>query len=125
MPSLLELADVAAPDVSFDGESMKPTLLGKSQASRQQPIFFRRPPDRDSFYGITDCPDLAMRDGKWKLLCEYDGSDAMLFNLADDPGETQNLSAQEPEIAKTMIAEVVRWHESMPADNGATYGKKN
>jgi len=125
VPSLLEIADVAAPDVSFDGESMKPTLLGKSQASRQQPIFFRRPPDRDSFYGITDCPDLAMRDGKWKLLCEYDGSDAMLFNLADDPGETQNLSAQEPEIAKTMIAEVVRWHESMPADNGATYGKKN
>ena len=41
---------------------------------RKEPIFFRRPPDRDSFFGVKNLPDLAVRSGKWKLLCEYDGS---------------------------------------------------
>lgn len=123
LPSLLEIADVDAANVSFDGETMTETLLGRSSRSRQQPIFFRRPPDRDSFYGIANCPDLAIREGNWKLLCEYDGSDALLFNLAEDPGETQNVATQRPDLAKSLTDKVVAWHLSMPADNGATYGK--
>ena len=53
--------------------------------SRKNPIFFRRPPDRDSFFGVKNLPDLAVRSGKWKLLCEYDGSNAELYDLSTDP----------------------------------------
>ena len=34
---------------------------------------------------------MAMRTGKWKLLCEYDGSDAELYDLDADPIEKANI----------------------------------
>jgi hypothetical protein len=43
-------------------------LLSVWDASRKALIYFRRPPERDSFYGDKDFPDLAVRDGKWKFL---------------------------------------------------------
>ena len=125
VPTLLNIADVApAKNVSFDGEPLPDVLLGRSPDSRTAPLFFRRPPDRDSFYGVEDCPDLAVRDGKWKLLCEYDGSDAVLYNLENDQGESKNLIEENPAIAKRLAGAVVAWHQSMPQDNGATFRKR-
>jgi arylsulfatase A-like enzyme len=82
VPTLLEITGTKAPNnANFDGESLPDVLLGKSNLSRKQDLLFRRPPDRDSFYGVKDLPDLAIRSGKWKLLCEYDGSDALLYTI--------------------------------------------
>ncbi len=121
-PSLLKMASIQArPTGAFDGEELSSVICGKQNSSREQPIFFRRPPDRDTFYGIPDCPDLAVRDGDWKLLCEYDGTDRMLFNLSNDPGESENLANQEPKIANRLSASVVAWHLSMPQDKGETF----
>jgi uncharacterized sulfatase len=124
VPTLLDLTGtVPPPDVKFDGESLTTTLLGQG-GSRQAPIFFRRPPDRDAFYGDDDLPDLAMRDGKWKLLCEYDGSGSELYDLEADRGETNNLADQHPELVAELTNALVAWHQSMPPDNGATYRAK-
>jgi len=122
VPSLLEIAAVAPPDdVAFDGEPLADVLLGRSTTSRRQPLFFRRPPDRDTFYGIDNLPDLAVRSGDWKLLCEYDGSQPQLYNLAEDRGETTNLADQQPAVVQRLTAGLLAWHESLPPDNGATY----
>jgi arylsulfatase A-like enzyme len=121
-PSLLKLANVAARNgPSFDGESLPSVLTGESADSRSRPIFFRRPPDRDSYYGVADLPDLAVRSGRWKLLCEYDGSDAQLFDLSSDRGETKNVAAAQPRIVASFTKSLLAWHKSMPKDNGATY----
>jgi uncharacterized sulfatase len=88
-------------------------------------LFFRRPPDRGSFYGVGDLPDLAVRDGDWKLLCEYDGSDPQLYDLAKDRGETENLAAAHPDLVRRLTEAVIAWHQSMPPDNGPTYGTGN
>ena len=73
-------------------------------------------------------PDLAVRDGKWKLLCEYDGSRAELYDLLADPAEKNNVAAAQPAEVRRLTAAVLEWHRAMPADNGATYrpgeGKK-
>ena len=124
-PSLLELAGVTPDaDANFDGEVLAATLVGKSDQSRQKPLFFRRPPDRDAFYGDNELPDLAMREGSWKLLCEYDGSDAELFDLATDPSETKNIASDHAEIVQRMTRKLIAWHEAMPQDNGATYKER-
>jgi uncharacterized sulfatase len=120
VPSLLALTGTAAPpDVAFDGVALPDVLVGNSLASRGKPLFFRRPPDRDAFYGEADLPDLAVREGKWKLLCEYDGSCVQLYDLDTDRGETANLASQQRDITSRLVSMVLDWHKSMPADNGA------
>ncbi|MEK6261849.1 MAG: sulfatase-like hydrolase/transferase [Planctomycetota bacterium] len=121
VPSLLALAH--APNlesVSFDGENISDTLIGRSTASRAAPIFWRRPPDRKNAPpALPDPqPDLAVRDDQWKLLCNYDGSHAELYDLANDRAETRNLANDRPEAVTRLTRIAVAWHESMPADNG-------
>ena len=96
-PSLLEIAGVSKPaGVEFDGQPLSDVLLGRSERSRTKPLFFRRPPDRPRHNGEGNLPDLAVRDGHWKLLCEYDGSEPQLYKLDTDPGETSNVAAANP-----------------------------
>ena len=121
-PTLLGIAG-AKPErgVAFDGENIADALLGKSSAaSRKAPIFWRRPPDRPGDAG-ANLPDLAMREGNWKLLCEYDGSRPELYDLARDRAETANVAAANPEIVRRLTAALLDWHRSMPPDNGPSY----
>ena len=125
VPSLLDIAGVSVPaDVMFDGESLSDVLVGRAQRSRKNPLFFRRPPDRDIYYGVSDLPDLAVRRGQWKLLCEYNGSNAELYNLKTDPGEKHNVADKHPELVRQLTKAVMKWHQSMPADNGASWKRK-
>ena len=122
VPSLLKIAGVAKPaDVEFDGVPLPDVLLGESEASRDRPLFYRRPPDRDGIFGVQGLPDLAMRDGRWKLLCEYDGTAPQLYDLETDRAETTNVAAQHPEIVQRLTAPLLAWHRSLPPDHGATF----
>ena len=122
-PSLLRLAKAEAPEGTlYDGEDVLETLLGRSTAGRKAEIYFRRPPDRKNFYGFDQLPDLAVRQGPWKLLCDYDGSRTQLYNLASDPGEKNNLAADEPELVSSLTAKLMEWNQSMPQDNGLALG---
>ncbi len=127
VPSLLSLADVRAPEnVMFDGEDVSETLIGKSTASRRAPIFWRRPPDRKTAPPAITAPqpDLAVREGRWKLLCDYDGSRAELYDLDGDRAESKNVALEQPEIVARLKTAVIAWHESMPHDNGPQLGSK-
>jgi arylsulfatase A-like enzyme len=115
VPSLLKLTGAKpAANVQYDGEDVLDTLLGKSKASRQAPIFFGRPPDRKNHYGFSNLPDLAVRRNEWKLLCDFDGSAPQLYNLLTDPGETKNLAADKPKITKEMTQLLTAWYKTMP-----------
>lgn len=123
-PTILKITNTPYPKATvFDGETLVGTLLGDG-GSRNAPIFFRRPPDRDSFYGVKDLPDLAVRSGDWKLLCEYDGSDAELYDLQKDPSESEDVAGENSDVVSKLTSALLRWHKSMPADNGATYQAK-
>jgi arylsulfatase A-like enzyme len=115
VPSILDFTGTTAPkETRLDGESLIHTILGEKSTSRQSPIFYSRPPDRKEYYGFANLPDLAMRKGNWKLLCDYDGSRPELYNITEDPGETINLAEIHPERIKTMTDQLLAWWNSMP-----------
>jgi uncharacterized sulfatase len=125
VPTILAIAGVAGPTgQEFDGEPLADVLLGKSNASREQPIFFRRPPDRDAFYVFDNLPDLAVRAGRWKLLCEYDGTAVQLYDLEVDQQESTDVARQHPTIVQDLKGRLIAWHEAMPADNGPNLAGK-
>jgi arylsulfatase A-like enzyme len=122
VPSLLKLAAVDSAGAKFDGENASEILLGKSNQPREQPIYWRRPPDRKVAYGSGPLPDLALREGPWKLLCAYDGSAPELYDVVKDPGETQNVASQNSAISEKLRQSLLAWHAAMPADKGPQLG---
>ena len=122
-PTLARLAGAKAP-AGLDGADLSGTLLGHTPASHPGPIFWRRPPERKVWLPALAVPqpDLAVRDGDWKLLCEYDGSKPLLYDLARDQGETTDLAAREPVVVARLTSAVLAWHRSLPADNGPALG---
>ena len=118
VPSITALTGAyPAPGTIRDGESVLDILLGKSQQSRQGPLFFNRPPDRKDFSGFKSLPDLAIREGDWKLLCDYDGSRPLLHNIADDPSESVNLAEAHPDLVEKLISKVTRWYKATCKDD--------
>ena len=115
VPSLVKLTGAKKQgDAEYDGEDLLDTILGRSKAGRTKPIFFARPPDRKNFYGFKELPDLAVRSGKWKLLCDFDGTRPQLYDLTADPGESNDLSKRYPEIVKKLTSKVTSWYNKMP-----------
>ena len=120
LPSLLAIAVGNIPEgVKLDGENLAATLTGHSEASRVAPLFWRRPPDRKFAYGAGPLPDLSIREGDWKLLCEFDGTKPELYDLSHDRGETTNLAAKHSDVVARLTKSLLAWNATMPQDNGA------
>lgn len=117
VPSLLALAGLR-PSVALDGEDLSDVLTGASKRSRQSPLYFRRPPDRDSYYGVKDLPDLAVREGSWKLTTEFDATATALYDLDQDPGETRDVADLHPELVRRLLEGLLAWDREMPPDAG-------
>ncbi|MGC6457454.1 MAG: sulfatase-like hydrolase/transferase [Akkermansiaceae bacterium] len=123
--SLYEMAGVA-PKEKLDGEDLSDVLVGKSEVSREAPIFWRRPPDRPGFgHGFQeDNPDLAVREGRWKFLVNFDGSTPQLFDLSQDRSESRNLVKKHPDVVTRMDRMVRAWNAVLPVDGADPRFKK-
>ncbi|MEJ7767395.1 MAG: sulfatase-like hydrolase/transferase [Chitinophagaceae bacterium] len=99
-----------------DGEDKTAVMLGKP-AVRKKPIYweygrndisFKYPPDK-----YDKSPSLAIREGKWKLLMQHDGSGVELYNMTKDENEKSNLAAKEPSVTKELTQKLLTWWKSM------------
>ena len=66
------------------------------------------------------------REGDWKVMYEYFEESPKrysLYNLVDDPSESNNLAAAHPEELKRMMRGMVREMESMDAVYPVKEGK--
>lgn len=119
LPSLLAVAGVApsAADAAGDGENLSAAMLGKNASEkRSKPLFWLRPPDRSGpeAHPKVRWPDLAVRDGDWKLTLRENGMHQELYNLATDLHEDHNLAAAHPDIVKRLTKMALDWRKTLP-----------
>ena len=63
----------------------------------------------------------ALRKGDWKLVVHYEDNRTELFNLADDLGETTDISKNYPE----KVAELKKVLDAKLADSNAKFPTQN
>ena len=101
-----------------DGTDMSKALTGFPQ-QRNKAIFWEyRRNNADAFPRPADndlSPNVAIREGDWKLLINADGSDAALYNLYEDQRETYPLNNLFPEKTKELSDKALKWRQSLPA----------
>jgi uncharacterized sulfatase len=113
-PTVLEITGVPKPaNVKFDGQSMASAFRGTGEPQREGVVCWIRPPDRPGPKDVNH-PDIAIRSGQWKLLCEEDGTRPQLYDVIADPNEKQDLAADKLKIVKDLTAQVVAWRKQMP-----------
>lgn len=98
---------------SFDGIDVSDALIGKPLAARANAVMWQRPPDRKLVEGVKQ-PDLAIREGDFKLLMNVDGSGVELYNISNDEIESANIAPKHPGLVKMLSAKLLKWYKSMP-----------
>lgn len=115
LPSILHLAGITLPtSAKPDGRNRSDALVAREKSpASTKPIFWKRPPDRPG-PPRNRFPDLAVRDGNWKLLIEEDGATPQLYNLAADPQEASNLAVKHPDVVERLKKAVLAWNKTLP-----------
>lgn len=113
-PTICRFAGVPVED-NLDGLDRGDVLLGHP-SQRAKPVFWQYGHPHAILKGGKpehQSPTFAMRDDRWKFLTNPDGSEAQLFDLEADEGETTNLLAQQPARATAMAAEISAWADNL------------
>ena len=106
MPTVLDLAGVAAPTGTFNGREIL-SMRGRSFRSLLAG-------SAAAVHGATDAIALdhsgnrMMVRGDWKIV-QQPRAGWLLFNLADDPSESNDLAAQRPQVLESMVTEFNRF----------------
>jgi arylsulfatase A-like enzyme len=115
-PTICRLAGVAAPAEEIDGVDRSDAVLGKP-SPRRAPLFWeygREPSEIRPARPLDRSPTLAMRQGRWKLLANADGTQLELYNLNRSPQEYHNLAGARPVIADELWTTLNAWNDSLP-----------
>jgi arylsulfatase A len=100
----LEAAGVPVPeDRVLDGQSILP-LLQNQPFTRKKPLYWR-----NTFFEFV----VAIREGDWKLLADPLREKFELHNLANDPRETFDVSAQFPEIFVDLKQKLIAYDDEV------------
>ena len=119
LPTALAAAGVEPkPEWKLDGVNLLPFLKGEASGAPHEALFWRMG------------AQAAVRKGDWKLV-RYDASldrpgqrsvaarvqvtPFRLYNLAEDPGESRDRSAEEPEKVKELLAAWESWDSQLVA----------
>ncbi|GAA5506343.1 sulfatase-like hydrolase/transferase [Novipirellula caenicola] len=129
-PTITQLTGCEVPSSHVvDGAPLQTLLTGKSDSDRPQTFLMHYPhgPHRSNYF-------TTWRDGDWKVIyhtlpeekttggfIQFDGGHYELFNLKDDPFESNNLADSHPQVLRRMmtglIAELEKHNAVYPVDD--------
>lgn len=126
MPTLLEAAGASLPsDHPFDGRSILPLLKGESPPWPDRTLFLQ------IHRGNAPIPrhHIAVREQRWKLVHPTgfansempEGVPMELYDMIEDPGETNNLIEKRPEIAKRLARAYEDWFADVSSTRPDNY----
>ena len=118
VPTLAKLCGATLPKgYAPDGEDMSVAIRGETP-KRAKPLFWEYGRNNTSFAYPGDVkhrsPNVAVRDGDWKLLVSADGTGVELYDLAADRNETKNLAADQPAVTKRLAQAALNWRKALP-----------
>jgi arylsulfatase A len=109
-PTLVELLGADPTSMDFDGESFAAALAGRPHA-RNGPLFWQVQASSEGLIHASSAPGylslFAVRDAAWKLV--MNGRGLELFDLSSDPGEANDLAAEQPQIASHLLDQYDAW----------------
>ncbi|MGQ9628210.1 MAG: sulfatase family protein, partial [Anaerolineae bacterium] len=115
MPTMLELLGIEAPD-SLDGRSLLPAI-SRGVADHRPLVYVEE---------ANTQRKVALRTERYKYICAPSEKEAFcrycgkihggveeLYDLARDPGETENLAETEPEVRRMLAEQLAKWQEAL------------
>lgn len=101
----------------FDGRNLWTELTTRRVTSRE-----------DLFFAVESGKELqhAVRHGDWKLVRHVLPTGQArneLYNLAEDPGEKQDVAAAQPKLVAELAANIDKWRKLYPAGGVRSMGK--
>ena len=120
LPTFCRLAGATvSPDIAtkLDGEDLSAAFTG-GEPKRSRTLFWEYGRNNESFKypaaAAHRSPNVAVREGDWKLLVNADGSDAQLFDLGADIFETRNVAESNPQITAHLKQKALAWRKELP-----------
>jgi N-acetylgalactosamine-6-sulfatase len=113
LPTVAKLAGTSVPDSHrLDGEAMHDVLTGTVRP-RRAPLFWEW---RFRIAGepFHHSPQLAVRDGRWKLYVNPDGSRVELYDLQRDLTQLDNVAEHHPDVVSRLRESVLAWSKTLP-----------
>lgn len=105
LPTFMAIAGGTLDAAATDGIDIMPLLRGEVTEPATRRFFWRKG---------GSAGNVAMRDGKWKLVWRR-GDDAApeLYNLPSDLGEATDRAADEPERVRAMLGAIAEWETEL------------
>ncbi len=94
MPTLLDLMGISTEDLPLQGRSLLPLLAGEGLELHAFSHARAVSEEQDALYSV--------RSDRWRLLFDRATGSGRLYDLKDDPGETRDVAASNPEVVTSL-----------------------
>ena len=109
MPTLVDLCELEQPKKKVDGVSLVKYI--NSDSTSERTLFWHSPRARQKSTGDNYCT--VVRVGNYKLFDYYKENRVELYNLIDDPFETNNIADSNKELAAELKSKIRVWKKEV------------